>query len=402
MILLAKTHTIILEQLAWLFKWVITFFYNCLYALMQPNMVGVMGLTIIAFTVVTRLLLLPLSLKQQRSSRKMQRLQPRVNRIQAKYKDNKDPEAQQRMQAELSELYKESKTSPVSGCLPLLIQMPILFALYEILRNTAFYIDWSFAGNGMSYSGMFDEMVTIVSSVVEPATLAERFGDVAKTIASFNIANEGALKDLLSHFTMANWNTLFEAFPTLGGNTALVDLVNQTQAINEFIGFNLTEAPGLGFPGILWPIFAGVTTWLQSYLMQQAQNRRTKAAGLDPSSQNNNTMKIMNWIMPIFMAFIMINVPLGIGLYWVIGNIISIALQFLMDWILDVEEYKQAVAKRDEIEEKNRLREIAKANIDKKTGMKYGSAAQQAAQRSAMAGNRKAAAQKASADKEEQ
>jgi len=92
------------------------------------------GLAIILFTVFVKVLLLPLTIKQTKSTKAMQDIQPKLQEIQEKYKNK--PEKQQQ---EIMNLYKEAKVNPVAGCLPLLIQMPILFGLYNVLRNP---VDW--------------------------------------------------------------------------------------------------------------------------------------------------------------------------------------------------------------------------------------------------------------------
>lgn len=191
---------------------------------------------------------------------------------------------------------------------------------------------------------------------------------------------------------MTQWNQFYE-LTNLGANAEFVNLVNETQALNSFIGFNLTETAGLSFPGIIWPIVAGVTTWLQSYIMTKANDKRTIAAGGDPKKSNNQTMKTMNIIFPFMTAFFVVTMPLGIGLYWIAGNFFSIAQQLIVDKIVDKEEYKQALERKRELEEKRRLKEIARSNIDKKTGKRIGTA-ESAMVRSSMAGNRKAATHK--------
>lgn len=391
---LAQTNNFILKPIAWFFSLIINLIYN---GVSQITTINALGLTIILFTLITRVLLFPLSLKQQRSTRMMQRLQPKQQRIQDKYKDKKnDPEAQRMMQMELSALYKENKTSPMAGCLPMLIQMPILFALYEILRNTSFYIT--------SYGEFFDNMTNTVLQMGSAAyaPLAETFSAITKTISKFDISAAAepavlfdSMKELLSHFTQTDWNTFFglDSLKVLAGNAEFAGAVDMTQKLNSFIGFNLTEVPGFAFPIILWPIAAGFTTWLQSWLMQKSNDKRTIAAGGDPKSSANSTTKTMNLIMPFFMAFIMLSVPLGLGLYWTIGNVFGILQQFLLDWMIDQEDYKKALSHQKELEEKRRLKELARSNIDQKTGKRVGTADYNA-MRSAMAGNRKAASMK--------
>lgn len=381
-VFLAQTTNFILKPLAWLFSFVIDVIYNGIVALTTVN---ALGITIILFTFITRTLLFPLTLKQQRSTRKMQRLQPKIQRIQDKYKNKKDPESTRMMQLEMNDLYKENKTSPFSGCLPMLIQLPIIFVLFEVLRNLSFYIT--------GYGELVDQMTTQVMAIPDYQSLLQNnFSDVIKTLQNFDITTFDSVKDLLAHLTMTNWEQFYQ-LTNFGANAEFVNLVNETQALNSFIGFNLTETAGLSFPGIIWPVVAGVTTWLQSYIMMKANDRRTIAAGGDPKKSSNQTMKTMNIIFPFMTAFFVVTMPLGIGLYWIAGNFFSIAQQLIVDKIVDKEEYKQALERKRELEEKRRLKEIARSNIDKKTGKRVGTA-ESAIVRSSMAGNRKAATQK--------
>lgn len=382
LVFLAQTTNFILKPLAWLFSFVIDVIYNGIVAMTTVN---ALGITIILFTFITRTLLFPLTLKQQRSTRKMQRLQPKVQRIQDKYKNKKDPESTRMMQLEINDLYKENKTSPFSGCLPMLIQLPIIFVLFEVLRNLSFYIT--------GYGELVDQLTNQVIAIPDYQSLLQNnFQDVIKTLQNFDITTFDSVKDLLAHLTMTQWNQFYE-LTNLGANAEFVNLVNETQALNSFIGFNLTETAGLSFPGIIWPIVAGVTTWLQSYIMTKANDKRTIAAGGDPKKSNNQTMKTMNIIFPFMTAFFVVTMPLGIGLYWIAGNFFSIAQQLIVDKIVDKEEYKQALERKKELEEKRRLKEIARSNIDKKTGKRIGTA-ESAMVRSSMAGNRKAATHK--------
>ena len=92
------------------------------------------GLSIILFTILVKVLLLPLTIKQTKSTKAMQDIQPKIQEIQTKYKDK--PEKQQQ---EIMKIYQEAKINPLAGCLPLLIQMPILLALFSVLREPVTY-----------------------------------------------------------------------------------------------------------------------------------------------------------------------------------------------------------------------------------------------------------------------
>jgi YidC/Oxa1 family membrane protein insertase len=91
---------------------------------------GNYGVAIILLTILMRIVILPLSIKQTKSMIAMQKLQPQLKEIQKKYKDDREKQGQEMMR-----LYKENKVSPLGGCLPLLLQLPIIFAVFEVLRN---------------------------------------------------------------------------------------------------------------------------------------------------------------------------------------------------------------------------------------------------------------------------
>ena len=93
------------------------------------------ALSIVGLTVVVRLLLIPLFVRQIHSSRKMQLIQPEMQKIQAKYKGKRDPESQKAQQAEIMDLYKRTGTNPFSSCMPILLQSPFFFALFQLLNN---------------------------------------------------------------------------------------------------------------------------------------------------------------------------------------------------------------------------------------------------------------------------
>jgi YidC/Oxa1 family membrane protein insertase len=106
--------------------WTMNMFYGVI-----PNY----GVAIILLTLLVRILFWPLTHKSTESMKRMQELQPQIKEIQAKYKNKKDQASMQKMQAETMALYRENKVNPMGGCLPLLVQMPVFFALFTVLRN---------------------------------------------------------------------------------------------------------------------------------------------------------------------------------------------------------------------------------------------------------------------------
>jgi YidC/Oxa1 family membrane protein insertase len=108
----------------------ITHFFERIMVFLYSNVVAQYGVVIILLTIIVRLLLVPLSITQTRSMVKMQKIQPELKELQKKYKDDK-----QKLQQETMEFYKKHNVNPLAGCLPLLLQMPVFFALYQALRQ---------------------------------------------------------------------------------------------------------------------------------------------------------------------------------------------------------------------------------------------------------------------------
>ena len=380
-IVLAQTKNFILKPIAWVLGKLINLIFTGVYSITVSHS---MAISIILFTFIIRAIMVPLTLKQQRSSRKMQRIQPQIAKIQDKYKGKTDPESRQRMTMEMQEIYSKNKTSPFTGCLPLIIQMPILFAMYEVLRNLPFYMNEM----GAIYTKMAESVMNVNGYA---DIISESFGGVVKSISKYDATNINSIIDFLGHLSRTQW-TEFMAATNLASDSAFTALQAKQASINAFLGFNLSESPGWGFPGIIWPILSGGTTWLQSWLMQRANDKRQKLVGrmADEQKQQQQTMKMMNIVFPIMMAFIVVGMPLGIGVYWVVSNIFSLIQQFVLDKIIDREEYQEALRRRDEFEEKKRMKEIARSTIDQRTGKRIGTA-QNAINKSALAGNKQAA-----------
>ena len=356
-----------------------------------------LALTIVLFTIITRILLMPLMMKQQRSTRAMTRLQPKVEKIQDKYKNKKDPESSQKMNMEIQELYKKHNASPMSGCLPLLIQMPILFALFEVLRNVPFYVT--------EIGDLYEAMAVQVQGVAGYADkLTEPFQAVINGLTKFDINKTESVMDLLYHLSREQWVTLKE-ITGLAGNTAFETSYELTHAYNtlgfDAFTFNLSEAPGWLGLGIIFPLISGGTTFLQSWMSQKSNERRQKMASKDGKITKQNNMKMMTYVFPVMTAFFTASMPLGLGLYWIVGNIVGIFSQIIMDRILDREDYREALKRREELVEKKKLKEAAKSSIDKKTGNRIGTAAN-ANNKSSMAGNKVAAMKQQQEEREKQ
>lgn len=277
------------------------------------------GWSIIIFTIIINLIMLPLTIKQQRTSKLMSVIQPEIQAIQKKYKDKKDNESLMKMQAETRAVYDKYGTSMTGGCLPLVIQMPILFALYAVIRNIPAYVSsvkTIFASIATALMAQ-DAWVSKVSEITTAQTAA---------LISDNSTIEKVI-DFLYTLTPEKWTYLSEKFPAMADvlNTN-VPLINE---MNYFFGINLAAAPWQGMiPTIAWiiPILSGLTQWYSAKLMTANQ----------PSSSGDDNMmaqqmKTMNTVMPLMSVWFCFTLPAGLGLYWIASALCRIVQQVLIN-----------------------------------------------------------------------
>ncbi len=255
------------------------------------SFVGNYGWTIILFTLIIKLILVPLNIKQQKSMKKTQAIQPRLLKLQEKYGQDKEKLSQETMK-----LYQEAGVNPMGGCLPMLIQFPVLIGLYNIIRKP------------MSYVMMLgkDKVMAI----------SERL--TGETV-DFGVVNQiGVAKEMQSSFDKIS------------------DLIGENVLINfDFFGFDLSVTPTINFimenlQYAIIPILAGFTTYLVSVIS-------SKISGTAANNQAAGSMKTMNVIFPFMTAWFAITLPAGLGIYWTISNLFQIAQMFVLNKVLVVD-----------------------------------------------------------------
>lgn len=299
---------------------------------------GSLGLAIILFTLLVKLVLFPLMIKQQKSSFKMQQLQPEMNKIRQKYKDKKDQASQQKMAYEIQEFQKKNGISMVGGCLPLLVQLPILYALFYIFQQAYMYVD-VVANNYTEIANVIINIPTQVRmEVFQP--YAQAFVDANK-MSNFDMNMTKDVVMLVNDLKIADWTNIVAQLGESGKN--LVPLLATKSQIESFIGIPLVYKAGLGFPGIIVPILAAVTTWFQSKLTMSSN-----AASKDGSDPAVAMTRSMMYVMPAMMGFMTITMPAGLGLYWIISNIFTIGQQILLNKF-----FKKKFAKEAEVDGRN-------------------------------------------------
>lgn len=300
--------------------------YNLLFELLHSNTsAGSLGLAIIIFTLIVKLILFPLMVKQQKSSFKMQALQPELMKIRKKYEGKTDQMSQQRMAFEMQEFQKKNGVSMVSGCLPMLIQLPILYALFYLFQNAYVYVDVI----GHNYTDIANAIVNIPVSlrmeVFQP--FAREFANAYKNVAiikdGIDMGQVNEVVMLVNYLKPDDWNVILQNLGDAGNS--LVPLLATKSSIETFLTIPLVSKVGLHFPGIIIPIAAGITTWLQSKIMMMMNPQNS-----DTGNPAAAMTKSMLYTMPIMMGVFAINMPAGLGLYWTISNLFGILQQVIL------------------------------------------------------------------------
>lgn len=272
-----------------------------------------LGFSIILLTVIIRLFMLPLAVKQQKSMTKMQEIQPKVKQIQDKYKNKKDPESQKKMQMEVSQLYQVNNVNPFGGCLPLLIQFPIIISLFDVLRSIPAYIN--------NIKALYLGIVSNISNVSGYESVLNNINEAMKSpIKEFDPTNSNKVIDLLSTFKTTDWTNFIDVFNEVGDK--IVPLVDNITSVNYFFGINLADPPNLLSIGLLIPLLNVVVQFLVSKTMTSSQNMDEKQAA---------TNKTMMYTMPLVTAFFVISMPAGLGLYWLTSSTFQFFQQIVIN-----------------------------------------------------------------------
>ena len=248
------------------------------------------GFAIIIFTLIVKIIMLPLVIKQQKSTVQMQKIQPEMQALQKKYAND-----QQRLSQETMKLYKKYNISPAGGCLPLLIQLPIIFGLYQVITRPMQYI-----------LHMGTDAIQKVADVLKNA------GHITEAVANY------ATKQ--NQITVASSMAEHLAF--------VEEKVGMTlSTLNfDFFGLDLSLTPSFSQPSVLWiiPILSAVSAYLSGKIT-------TKLSG---NQQAAEQMKTMNLMMPLMSGYFCFIMPTGVGIYWVMSNVIQIIQQVVITKIM--------------------------------------------------------------------
>ena len=334
----------------------------------MPNI----ALAIILFTIVIYLLLTPLTIKQQKFSKLSAKMNPEIQAIQAKYKGKKDQASMAAMNEETQAVYKKYGVSPSGSCVQLIIQMPILFALYRVIYNVPAYVnsvkqvfipfvnEFITKANALAFISNKDNFAGAVQ-------FSKQFENEAFKLGVDNTYVINTFIDVLNRASTSEWANISAKYPEIA------NLCNNTYEtvtrFNNFFGLNIANAPkyyisdwwsnkgsiGLAIGAIMIPLFSALTQWLNTKLMPQAAPSDDDKANAMAAS-----MKSMNIMMPLMSLVFVYTLPIGMGLYWIAGAVIRSIQQVFINKHIDKIDIDAIVAKNTEKLEKQ---------IEKKSGV---------------------------------
>jgi len=334
---IANEPGVIIGPIAHVFGYIIDFIFNIVYALTENHS---LGLSIILLTIIVRFLMLPLGIKQQKSMLKMQKLNPEIQKIRNKYGNSKDPEIAKKMNAEQQALYAKNKVNPLSGCLPLLITMPLFFGLHYIMNQSYLYVsELNKTYHSLSYT-IIHEVPNYANYVVP---LAERYvPQKMQNEGTFDISVVENMSKVLNRFSTEDWDKFMNQSPkefsqhpviqaqerippinTLPAYRKIQTELERKRAIENFFGLPLIDASGTSWPGILIPILVALSTFTSSWIMSKMQ----------PSTDDKQKMqqKIMMYAMPALMLFMTVGLAAGVGIYWITSSVFQTAQQAVLN-----------------------------------------------------------------------
>ena len=328
------------------------------------------ALTIIVFTVFIYLCLFPLTYKQQKFSVLTKKMQPELNAIQKKYKNKKDTVSMQAQQEETQMVYDKYGVSPMGSCIQMLVQMPILFALYRVFWNVPAYIS--------SVKDIFTDVVNGImatdgyAGTMEALYKSAGLKNVAFHADATGTAMSNSIIDVLYKLSESGWEALADSFPNLSDSIATT--AANLKDINYMFILNISDTPWnliktawadkywiLLIAALLVPIVSYLGQVINMKLMPTAQDTGSGNAQADQMAQQ---MKTMNTMMPLMTLFIAFTCPVGLVLYWTMGSVVRIVQQYFLNKHFEKINLDDIIEKnKEKAEKKKEKRGIRQAQI---------------------------------------
>lgn len=281
------------------------------------NFIPNYGVALILFTVFIKLLLLPLNLKSQKAMAKQQKLAPQLQELQRKYANDKE-----KLNKEMMELYQANGANPASGCLPMLLQFPIIIGLFQVIQKPLSYI----MGIDFNLPENINKVINLQSFVANTPELASIAPGGFIEASMENLANNFQIA--LSNFAATVGNAL-EGFGewVINFDFLGLDLSRYPSeawgAFNSLMNGKLSPEIWGALALLIIPALSGLTSWLLSKLTQS--NQPQAAAANEQAESMNKSMTLMMPLMSVFFTF---TLPSGVGLYWIVSNLTQMVQQY--------------------------------------------------------------------------
>lgn len=324
---------------------------------------------ILLFALILKIVMFPLGIKQQKNSQKQAQLRPKENVIRKKYAGRNDRATQMKMNTEIQELYQKENFSPFGGCLPMLVQMLVLLAVYAVVRAPLTYTA------SLPTAENFDTVESIKQTVSymvyeEDATRLEEERQIAKFLNVKTKQDDTAFWDTLakggynyySEINIINFlddeenRAAFVAFydsqthHLKGGAEVKVgngldfggeQIVEVLPDLEVFNGFNLGTIPSFSLfkaeqIGAKLLLIIPVLTLITAYFGQALTRKFTYQPEMAPEMQSQNRM--MSIFMPLFSLYISFQVPAAVGIYWMVSNVLSPVQQIALAKMFPIAE----------------------------------------------------------------
>ncbi len=328
----------VIKQISWVLGQVMNGIYNVMSAIGIENI----GVSIIIFTIIVYMILLPLTIKQQKFSKMTAVMNPEIQKIQKKYAGKKDQVSQQKQMEETNQVYEKYGVKMSSGCLPSLVQLLILFGLYPVVQNIPEYVT--------KVRNVYEPLVKQIQSVSDYKTIMESVAGSTASMYDFSTTN--GIIEALYKFQTSSWNALIDQMPSV--ENVARETIQEVGRLNNFLGIDigshpwnlLTDALAAASIGgiilaILIPVLAGITQFISVKLSQMNTTMSTQ----DSDNPMMNSMKTMTYTMPLISVVFGFTLPAGLGLYWVASAAVRSVQQ------LAVNKYLKSKSVEDIIEE---------------------------------------------------
>jgi YidC/Oxa1 family membrane protein insertase len=288
-------------------------------------------------------------------------MNPEIKAVQKKYAGKQDQASMMAMQEETKAVYAKYGVSPSGSCVQLLIQMPILFALYRVIYSVPAYI----SSVKEAFMPLVNKLLTMDGAVEYMTEVGATVGITAK---KFDFTQANTFVDVLNKFQATEWANLSAKYPEL--SDLIVNTQSEIDQMNTFLGINIAYSPSnllktgsiaLMIGAIAIPVLAALTQWLNTKLMPQP------AASENSDDAMSQSMKQMNLMMPLMSAVFCFTLPSGMGLYWIASALVRSVQQFILNKHFDKIDLDELIAKNlEKVNEKRAKQGLPPQKLNEK------------------------------------